>query len=49
MRDEAKIRIFESRFWLVCRLIAVAMGQKGAKIWAKQPDLQPTHNGSTGS
>jgi hypothetical protein len=43
MRDEAKIRIFESRFWLVCRRIVVAMGQKGAEIWAEQPDLQPAY------
>jgi len=43
MRDEAKIRMFENRVWLVCRLIAVAMGQKGAEIWAKQPDLQSAH------
>ena len=43
MRAEAKIRKFENRFWLVFRLIALAMGQKGAKIWAKQPDLQLAH------
>jgi len=43
MRGEAKIRMFETRFWLVCGLIALAMGQKGAEIWAGQPDLQPAH------
>jgi hypothetical protein len=25
------------------RVIAVAIGRKGAKIWAKQTDLQPVH------
>ncbi len=43
MRGEAKIRKFENKFWLVCRLIAVAMGQNGVEIWAKQSDLQPAH------
>jgi len=46
MRAEAKIRRIENRFWLVCRLIAVAMRQKGAEVWAKHPDLQPAHGWS---
>jgi hypothetical protein len=25
------------------RVIAVAIGQKGAEIWAKETDLQPVH------
>jgi hypothetical protein len=25
------------------RIIAVAIGRKGAEIWAKQADLQPAH------
>jgi hypothetical protein len=25
------------------RVIAVAIGRKGAEIWAKQADLQPVH------
>ncbi len=29
MRPEAKIRMFENRFWLVCRLIAATMGHMG--------------------
>src|SRR6056297_2980125 len=43
MRTEAKIRGFENRFQLVRRLIAVAMGQKGAEIWAEGSNLQPVH------
>ncbi len=43
MRAKAKSWMFETRFWFICRLIAVAMGQKGTRIWAKQPDLQPAH------
>jgi hypothetical protein len=26
------------------RVIAVAIGRKGAEIWAKQADLQPVHD-----
>ena len=33
MWDEVKIRFFERRFWLVYRLITVAMGQKDVGIW----------------
>ncbi|ORJ62090.1 hypothetical protein B5V00_04890 [Geothermobacter hydrogeniphilus] len=43
IRAEAKIRAFEHRFRLNCRLIAVAMGQNGAGIWAERADLQPDH------
>jgi hypothetical protein len=25
------------------RVIAVAIGRKGAEIWAKEPNLQPVH------
>jgi hypothetical protein len=32
IRVEAKIWMFENRFQLVCRFIAVAMDQKGAEI-----------------
>ena len=44
MRAEAKVPRLESRFSDVCRLIAIAMGQKEAEIWAKQLDLQPARN-----
>ena len=43
MRVEAKIQKFENRFSVICRVIAIAMDQKGAEIWAKQLDLQPAH------
>src|SRR6056297_2596991 len=46
IRTEAKIRGFENRFQLVCRRIAVAMGQTGAEIWAEKSDLQPVHGES---
>ncbi len=45
-RAEAKFLAIETRFSLVCRLIAVAMGQIGAEIWANRPDLQPVHGKS---
>ncbi|PNU18983.1 hypothetical protein C2E25_14680, partial [Geothermobacter hydrogeniphilus] len=43
IQAEAKIRAFEHRFRLNCSLIAAAMGQNGAGIWAERADLQPVH------
>ena len=40
---------FENRFQLVCSLIALAMGQKGAEIWARLLGLQPAIHSRTGS
>ncbi len=47
MGVETKIRMVEIRFWRVgtsiAMAMAMAMGQKGAEIWAKSSDSQSAH------